>query len=77
MFEYHGQPHVFEPLTMEDWSAIKASGQGGEFNCLPAVVINANGRRILKGQSISLLRYYGICYGYYDPKNWKQNRLID
>ena len=36
-----------------------------------------NGKNINMGQACATLRSFGIRYGYYDPKDFKQAMLID
>lgn len=78
MFEYHGQPHEKVTYSMPQWTALKAKGEGGEFGGgLPQVNFAADGQNVNMAQMAAILRSFGARYGYYDPANWRQSRLID
>ena len=77
MFEYHGQPHVKASLSEQEWGAKKNAGDCGEFGGLPQVDIMVGGKKVNMGQMGAILRSFGIRFGYYNPRDWKQASLID
>ena len=36
-----------------------------------------DGKKVNMGQSVAVLRSFGIRYGYYDPKDWRCSLLVD
>ena len=60
-------------VSFEEWGQRKASGQGGEFNCLPIVTVDGNEM----GQTNAVLRSLGTKYHCYDPTNADSAYLID
>lgn len=78
MFEYHGQPHNKKCYTQEEWGALKAAGNVGEFGGgLPQANIMVNNKKVNMGQGFAILRSFGIRYGYYNPKDWKCAMFCD
>ena len=78
MFEYHGQPSEKTDLDFGGWEARKAQGDGGEFGGgLPQAFVQIDGKTHRMAQFGAILRSFGIRYGYYDPRDWKQARYID
>ena len=68
MFEFHGQPYKKVKFRPEDWAAKKANGEGGEFGGgLPQAFYTENGKQYRLSQMGSILRHFGVRYGYYYP----------
>ena len=78
MFEYHGQPYKKVGYSPPDWEATKARGEGGEFGGgLPQATFTENGTDHVLSQFGSIIRHFGIRYGYYNPKDYQKARYID
>ena len=78
MFDHAGQGHTKECPAFDAWDARKAAGDGGEFGGgLPQVYCVENGKTTRMAQFGAILRSFGIRYGYYNPKDWRQARYID
>ena len=77
MFEYHGQRYTKSDVNDEAWKKFKQTGHAGEFSCLPIITLTNKGREKELSQTLATLRCFGIKYGYYNPTNWKEARLID
>lgn len=78
MFEYHGQPYKKVSYSFPDWETQKSQGKGGEFGGgLPQATYTENGVEQRLSQFGSILRHFGIRYGYYNPRNYQQAKYID
>ena len=78
LFQYHGQACKYVALPPPEWEAQKARGDGGEFGGgLPQAMFSENGKSVRLCQLGAIMRYFGIRYGYYDPKNWKLACHVD
>ena len=80
MFEYHGQQWKKTSWTQENWGAAKARNDGkcGEFNGgLPQVKFTVGGKAMDCSGLSAILHMFGVKFGYYDPKNWKEAGMID
>jgi len=78
MFEYHGQSHQKTNLDFGGWEARKQRGDGGEFGGgLPQAYVTEGGKTTRMAQFGAILRSFGIRFGYYNPKDWRQARYID
>ena len=78
MFEYHGQPYEKISIEQAEWGQLKGKPGAGEFNSLPLVEIKGSrGHTRELGQLSAVLRCFGIRFGYYNPRDWMQARLID
>lgn len=64
-------------FTQENWDEIKNEGDW-DFTVLPiAHYVDASGKNHYLGQTGAILRSYGIRFGYYNPLDWKESRLVD
>lgn len=71
MFSHHGQPH-------EKVAVAPGAGPTSEFGTgLPQIDATIGGKNVHMGQLGAMLRSFGIRYGYYNPKDWKQARYCD
>lgn len=78
MFEYHRQPYVKKVLTKDKWEEAKRAGTDWDFNCLPMVTYTSKeGGNFQLNQTISILRFFGVRYGYYNPNDWQTCRFVD
>ena len=63
---YHAEVNFDDvAISFEEWGERKASGRGGEFNCLPIVTVGDKEM----GQTNAVLRSLGTKYGCYDPND--------
>ena len=80
MFEYHGQQWKKTGWTQEDWGAAKAKNNGstGEFGGgLPQVKFTVGGKKMDCSGLSAIMHMFGVKFGYYDPKNFKEACMID
>ena len=80
MFAYHGQDWKKRGWSQEEWGAAKAKNNGmcGEFNGgLPQVKFTVGGKKMDCSGLSAIMHMFGVKYGYYDPKNFKQASLVD
>lgn len=79
MFAYHGQEWKKTAWAQDKWGAAKAQGgQCGEFNGgLPQVKFTVGGKKMDCTGLSAIMHMFGVKFGYYDPKNWKQAAMVD
>ena len=64
---------------MPDWNQKKEAGEGGEFGGgLPqAKYTTESGEEVHLSQFGSILRHFGMRYGYFDASDYQQSKFID
>lgn len=79
MFEYHGQRYKKIDIDPNYWAEKKAADEGGEFGGgLPQVMFeDENGVELELAQFGSIMRHFGMRYGYYDASSFEMSRYVD